>query len=266
MQTYPLIIVSGPAGSGKDTVAGFLATLNNGVVIAQADPMKRFVRDLFGFSEDQLWGPSAARSTPGHLSFEQIDHNFDTCAIPFVDSLPILDKPSAKVALRMWYMQLIKSGVELTPRRVLQLLGTEFGRAVNPDVWSNYAQNTAHYILAGGMGYDKTKGLVAPAPLVKTSDLVIISDGRFRNEILNVRRVGGMALRIKNPTVDTSKVLAGGVQGHASEAEMATIPDSWFNYVIHNDHYGLDALFTQIQKFSKDVITPSTSYPRVSEY
>src|SRR4051812_10494441 len=64
MDRVPIVILAGGAGSGKDTVGEHLHARYGAVVIAQADPLKRFVRDVFGFSEQQLWGPSQLRNEP----------------------------------------------------------------------------------------------------------------------------------------------------------------------------------------------------------
>jgi hypothetical protein len=57
------IAISGLAGSGKSTVAKILATTVGGsaVELAFADPIKRACRDIWGFSDQQLWGPSERR-------------------------------------------------------------------------------------------------------------------------------------------------------------------------------------------------------------
>ncbi|NJO18375.1 MAG: hypothetical protein HC877_22375 [Thioploca sp.] len=57
------IAISGFANSGKDTVgkifeeAGFIS-------IAFADPIKRAAMEWYGFTEEQLWGPSYLRNVP----------------------------------------------------------------------------------------------------------------------------------------------------------------------------------------------------------
>jgi hypothetical protein len=58
---------------------------------------------------------------------------------------------------------------------------------------------------------------------------VVITDGRFRNEILGVLRVGGKALKIDRPTMGPNN------SPHRSETESTEIPLSFFDYVIHNN-------------------------------
>jgi hypothetical protein len=70
----PIIMLSGQAGSGKDTVAHFLVKNHGAVSIAQADPMKRLAMKLFGFSEETLWGPSERRNDePQRLLLPELD-------------------------------------------------------------------------------------------------------------------------------------------------------------------------------------------------
>ena len=104
----PIIIVSGKAGSGKDTVAAYIADKYNGVCIAQADPMKRFVKNLMGFSDNQLWGPSEARNTRVPQDFFSPKLSFRQAAIQLhldVFGFPIEDDDTTNFfsGLRSWY-------------------------------------------------------------------------------------------------------------------------------------------------------------------
>ncbi len=96
-----IVGLCGQAGAGKDTVADFLVLDHSFVKIALADPIKRAAQDWFGFSYEQLWGPSELRNAP--------DPRF---------TLP--------------------GGDFLTPRKALQFMGTEIGRVLYPDVWVEY--------------------------------------------------------------------------------------------------------------------------------
>ncbi len=70
-----IVGIAGPAGSGKDTVALYVRNQlfpdprllkgNQWIALRSlAEPMKRFCMDIFGWDHDQLFGPSAGRSTP----------------------------------------------------------------------------------------------------------------------------------------------------------------------------------------------------------
>lgn len=244
----PLIIVNGAAGSGKDTVAQMIVDRVGGVCIAQADPMKRFARVVFEFTENQLWGPSDARNaedgryTPGGLAWREAEARLDSegAGEEWLRSLGL----NQHINLLVKWFQDMKFEFEegnrtLTPRAVLQLLGTEFGRKVSPDIWSRTAITTASALLKGGFVYDRVNGL-QPTPSLG-ENLVVITDGRFRNEILNVTSIGGSALKLEcPPNLDVEKA---GVAGHKSETEQRSIPNFWYDLVYVNDKSrGLDAL------------------------
>ncbi len=59
-----IIGLSGKAGSGKDTVGKFLVTDCCFESMALADPMKDFCKEIFGFTDEQLRGPSSNRNAP----------------------------------------------------------------------------------------------------------------------------------------------------------------------------------------------------------
>jgi hypothetical protein len=57
-----IIGISGKGGSGKSTVADILVKEHGFVCVSLADPMKRFLKTLFEFSDGQLWGTSENRN------------------------------------------------------------------------------------------------------------------------------------------------------------------------------------------------------------
>lgn len=237
----PVIIVNGPANSGKDTVAQMIVDRVGGQCIAQADPMKRFVMQAFGFSEHQLWGPSEERNRPDprfvHGSPAWFEARNFVCASPYGEQwLSELGLKQAINLLTNWFETVEEKynqeGQLLTPRYVLQTLGTEFGRNVNPEIWSRVATQTASALLRGRFSYTRTTGLVNnDSPGV---ELVVITDGRFRNEIINVSAIGGKTLKIQ-PVQETDTIGSAGVAGHKSEAEQKTIPDFWYDCIYTND-------------------------------
>jgi len=57
-----LLFLAGKSGSGKDTVADHLCSGHGFQRLAFADPLKRAAKELFGLTDDQLWGER--RNTP----------------------------------------------------------------------------------------------------------------------------------------------------------------------------------------------------------
>ena len=254
MTPFPIILVCGNAGSGKDTVADKIVSfIPNSIKLAQADEMKRFAAKVFKFNDQQLWGPSEKR--------EEVDERYDRprywdAAVTrfnqesaiWVHELGL--EGNAGAALTAWFFALPRE--ELTPRHVLQTIGTEFGRTQRYDLWTKKATNDAEKLLNGGYSYSREHGVQAGPKL--PYDLVVISDGRFRNEVLNVKKLGGGAIKVvpPSPTSNAGK--------HQSESELDNIPYSWFDIVLENNkEHGLAGL-TQAMLPVLNNLCPGTLY------
>jgi hypothetical protein len=227
---YPIIIMVGKAGSGKDTVAAYLANKTGAFRTAQADPLKRFAQDVLGATDEQLWGPSEARNAPiGPMAVTPVNDP----VTPLLVDIPRtayswlvgcgLGTNMRERKLRNWYLDLYnrqQQGEVLTVRYVLQTLGTEFGRNIDPNIWSRLAIECC------------------ASAVVRDFPLAIITDGRFRNEVLNVVEKGGEAWLIEDPNAPASTAT------HASETEQNSIPRWWFSSIIKNDKTkGMDELY-----------------------
>lgn len=195
-----IIGISGPAGSGKDTFADMLLENDGFVRLSLADPIKRFAMDVWEFSETQLWGPSEHRSIP--------DTRYEICKSPN-------------------YIEY------LTPRKVLQHLGTEGCRSVDEDVWIRYALRIANFLLENpSFTYSYSRG-VYPSKIKNypATKVVILPDIRFCNEINRIKKAGGTLIRIIRP----GSGLTGEYAQHQSESEMSSISSEEFDFIINND-------------------------------
>ena len=85
-----------------------------------------------------------------------------------------------------------------TPREAMQLLGTEWGRAIYPDIWVH-------------AWYRGLKG-----------KRIVADDVRFPNEAEVIHELGGRVIGLRRGTPDKK------FDGHASEA-MAFEPDVWID-------------------------------------
>jgi hypothetical protein len=214
----PIILLCGAKGSGKDTAGAVLKDLG-ATVIAFADPMKQFVLGAFGgtFTREVLWGPSELRSmvwsSPG-VSWYELSEDISRTARHYARVWDLQD--TFVRAVSTWAAAFIRphcsveNHANLTARWVLQTFGTEMGRAFDKNLWAHLGLEKAFKALESG----------APA--------VVITDGRFRNEILAVAKVGGVPVKIQRPIVAS-------MDPHPSEVELQGIPSQWFDHIVKND-------------------------------
>jgi hypothetical protein len=203
-----LIGLTGKAGAGKDTSADYLVKQYGCVKIALADPLKRIAKEVFSFTDEQLWGPSEMRNAP--------DERYPRW---------VADVAGEKVQQY------------LTPRYTLQQLGTEWGRNCYNDVWIDYALRMANEVLVnqrsygakGGLGHG-VKGDSYAADTGPRFKGVVISDCRFVNEFEAIRKAGGKIWRIKRP----EEGLQGSAGQHRSETEQDGVADDYFDTIIYN--------------------------------
>ncbi len=259
---YPIVGITAKAGGGKDTIAGFMVKNHEAQAIALADPMKRLAEMVYLFTEDQLWGPSESRNAPdarfdGPLSAkaqafnEASDRLYAKGEAWIADIMPdatIEAKHEAFWQLKNWCTAVaahfLASREVLTPRYVLQTLGTEWGRNFSKNLWIDYALRTAKELLNGDRLYDRRTGLMTPACSAAIRQallrhfprgrpvLVVITDVRFANEVLAIILSGGQMMRLYS---NEGTGLLGSAGQHLSEKEMESIPDAWMNILFEND-------------------------------
>lgn len=213
--------ISGQAGSGKDTVADMLVDNHDFMKVSLADPIKVFARTTFKFTQQQLWGASNYRNDVDERfqeaeAWERARERVCAHAEGFAASL-FGDEPmmaaAAAAALPAWFDELrAMTPDSLSPRIVLQSLGTEFGRRLDPDIWIRQAFKV----------------------LKELDTAAVISDIRFRNELEYIRSHGGFVVRVKRKATDNLSSSLG-ITNHPSEVEQTSLQDHEFNFVINND-------------------------------
>lgn len=184
-----IIGITGRAGSGKSTVANMIVEMQpRARIIMLAEPIKEFCRQIFDFSEEQLYGPSSMRNAP--------DERYD-----------------------------------VSPRKILQTLGTDWARSVYEDVWVDYAMRRAEELLEGScVKAVKNQDHAVFKP--EFCDLVVIPDVRFPNEAEAIRARDGKIIRVVRKGFELESA-------HASESCIDDIaPDA----VIDNGNKPLAAL------------------------
>lgn len=131
----------GFAGSGKGTVADILVAKKDFTKLAFADAVKDATAAIFGWPRALLEGDTD-------------------------ESREFREKKDE------WWSE--KTGKHITPRNMLQIMGTEAGRDVfHPDLWI--------------LSVEKKIGMYKN---------VVIADVRFPNEIAFIQRMGGFVVRV----------------------------------------------------------------------
>ena len=207
-----VIALMGKLKSGKDTAGQMLVEALPGQIrtLAFADKLKQTCMDLFGLSYDDVYTEEGKARRLDELPCLRCPSCGSLATEP-VSSIQVVCTACSAIGER--------SGFEShwTPRMILQHIGTEGCRRVDPAVWVNFAMRRAAASLEGKM--DPAK-------------LVVITDCRFRSEADAVWKAGGQVWRIRRPATDHTSQ---GLKGHASENEMDSIPDISFQNVIVND-------------------------------
>lgn len=149
-----IYVFSGKARSGKDTAVKLLKDIiikNNYSVltIAYADFLKEILGKCFNLTKEQLYGVGKEKPIEGLYR--------DTGA-------------------------LLESKECWTPRQLLQYLGTDIMRKIDPECWINVVKNFV--------------------TTYSNYDFILISDGRFPNEIDWVTSRGGIHLHIERSNRD----------------------------------------------------------------
>lgn len=256
-----LLTVNGEADNGKDYVADWCAARFRLVKIAFADPMKRFVRQLFSISTENLWGPSSKREEvldAGPLwntawSRMHILHQFTAAVVP--EKMGIDMRARAFNGLQQWVTQLREKYPEkISARIILQTLGTEWGRDVNPDMWVDYLYDVQLPLLSQGFLYTPELGIRLNIEPEEPKTGICVPDQRFVNELDKSETRGGYSLRTRRLSrvkTDNSNV---GLQGHRSEQEQRGIPDSRFNKVF-NFPEGLEIVDQMLDDWAGGIYT-----------
>lgn len=218
-----VIAVMGRSRSGKDTIGKIARELMPGKVVtmAFADKLKRMCMELYGLSEEDVYTEEGKDRVTDFVCWK--------CpACQSIDCFEEVEGRTKRIVCRKCTAVSADPKAfesKWTVRMILQHIGTEGCRRVDPYVWVNFIQRNATHALEKGVTVMETGKIIKPS-------LVLITDCRFRSEFDGVQKFGGAVWRLRRPTTDRQ---AQGLASHASENEMDTIPDTLFQHVIVND-------------------------------
>ena len=224
-----IIGIAGKAGTGKSEAARILAR-NGYCPVAFADGIKRILMEVYGFTKEQLWGPSQNRNAPDkrYKRWECDSVVGDEAARVFAAlDAAATGKTLTKAEFQNEYM------VEyLTARLALQEFGSA-GRKCYKDTWVEYTLRQVDKLDDHLLRYAPELGVYhiyessrPPTPRYKG---VVLLDCRFYNEMEAVKKRGGKIALIKRQVAEI------GAAWHQHESETSLPPEGLFDYVINND-------------------------------
>lgn len=255
-----IIAINGKIGSGKDTVGKIIQYITDGHDVIEsfetwnkrdikhkweikkfADTLKDIVCLLIGCTREQLedhefkdteLGEEWIRYAyaDGHYDFYQNGKTHKRMHSVFCD------KEKYEEERRINWQTAYRN--PLTPRLLLQLLGTECGRnIIHPNIWVNalFADYNCNHCKQNPCEIEH-KNLLGMKPNYPNW---IITDMRFPNELKAVKDKGGISIRVNKPceecgVIEGHKMILHKIKPSEHESETA-LDNADFDYVIENN-------------------------------
>jgi len=193
-----LIGLVGRKRSGKDSVADYLISNNQFKKYSFADPLKRALIEIFGFTENQMWGSEKDKET--------IDPRWNI---------------SPRKAMQIVGTELFQYAIHthLTENPLLYN-GASIGRNFWVHRFKLLYENDKKSVIKDAILLNNS-GLTNGDPVFN----VVVADLRFVHEANAIRELGGSIWKIVRPSMESN-------DNHASEVELESIiPD----VIIAND-------------------------------
>jgi len=276
-RSFVVLGLMGESGSGKDFSAAWIIQNQGYVRVGFADILKRFVKVVFEFSDEALWGDPKFRnentlpcldvgevlgvtSDISNRYWSKAYFNLVTYRDKFVDELPlsIEEKAKYKYNLGRWFNECDERSDEglISARLVLQLLGTEYGRGFKETLWYDYVFEKVVPEIEKCNGYSARKGVIQIATSENVSVVnpgIVITDVRFRTELDAIQERGGYVIKIirlahKNKENEAEKA---GIAGHASEAEQREIPNEAYDVVLEMGE-GAENVYPRLERMFEE--------------
>ena len=220
----------GSAGAGKSTVADRLVNKFSFCQVGMADPMKRFLMDLFDWPAEVLFGETEKKNVPDKRYC--IGYR-DTVTVDEIAEMHQASKGLSSLESKMLWEQRTKeiTALYLTPRLACQKLGKAM-RECYPDIWCVKGMRVAKELLHTDATlhayYRPEEGIRYNTGGTSKVKGVCFSDIRFKNELAVIKREGGKVIRVVRPVEELFIS-----NEHESENDLNDVPDEEFDYILH---------------------------------
>ena len=208
-----------------------------------ASKLKEIVSILTGFTVEEL-EKEEIKNTNLFLSYRLLNKKANTFEI-FASMEDLVERLNH---LRTVYLDVysaeevndlfVQETISVTPRLLLQTIGTDIVRAINPDIWikSLFKDYTISDLALAKM---RRKGFSPISSLLVLPNW-IISDVRFPNEVKAIKKKDGIIIRINRESDYNST--------HSSEIALDNYED--FDYIIDNSNC-IDCLIEKVKEILK---------------
>jgi hypothetical protein len=216
-----VIGICGVRNSGKNTVGNWLTEHKHFSQASFAAPLKEMAKIAFPqLTEEQLYGNSKHREESLGIRMRGLDPSTGEPLLQLFEHGEeyFLDKDGRRYP------------AELTPRVILQTLGTEWGRRLYQNIWTDAC---LHKIYQSDV------------------ERWCITDCRFQNEMEAIRDRGGILVRLDRGVAQAYVEEARGSL-HPSESDLLALSADFFDFTIPNTG-PLEELDELLEEFWEEV-------------
>jgi len=186
--------IGGRRKSGKDTIGAYLVEHHGYTRVAFGDRIKQITKAVFAYPDEQLIGSDAQKATPDPRGADPAFWTAIRAAAEehrglFESTARGYSGDSVAVFHAMTDRYLRPLGASLTPRKVLQYLGSQWRDACNqPLMWVEWTWAVIQELAAKPSTYNPLHGVLAAE--TKVQPRFVITDVRFVHEVAALSQRG----------------------------------------------------------------------------